>query len=139
MYLSPKQERFVEEYLINLNATEAVKKAGYSHKGASVAGNRLLRDIKIKELIEAKRRAMNEQSTATLENALQILWNDAQKAEKAVDRKGAIDSIARIKGWIKDNTQILQAIFPQVEQAKIIDKPVIDTNSDNTTTNDNKA
>ena len=30
--LTPLQERFVEEYLISLNATDAAKKAGYSKK-----------------------------------------------------------------------------------------------------------
>jgi len=32
--LTPKQKRFVEEYLIDLNATRAAKAAGYSEKTA---------------------------------------------------------------------------------------------------------
>ena len=33
--LTPKQERFVDEYLVDLNATAAAKRAGYSEKSAS--------------------------------------------------------------------------------------------------------
>ena len=30
--VTPKQQRFVEEYLVDLNATQAAKRAGYSEK-----------------------------------------------------------------------------------------------------------
>ena len=38
MALTPKQERFVQEYLVDLNATAAAKRAGYSGKRASELG-----------------------------------------------------------------------------------------------------
>ena len=41
MALTPKQERFVEEYLINLNATQAAIRAGYSKKQAGRIGPEL--------------------------------------------------------------------------------------------------
>ena len=41
--MTPKQRRFVEEYLVDLNATAAAKRAGYSAKWASSRGFRLLR------------------------------------------------------------------------------------------------
>jgi phage terminase small subunit len=36
--LTPKQERFVAEYLVDLNATQAAIRAGYSRKTASRIG-----------------------------------------------------------------------------------------------------
>ena len=39
--LTPKQARFVEEYLVDLNATQAAIRAGYSSKGATVRGSEL--------------------------------------------------------------------------------------------------
>lgn len=36
--LTPKQQRFVDEYLIDLNATQAAIRAGYSAKSAQVIG-----------------------------------------------------------------------------------------------------
>jgi phage terminase small subunit len=43
--MTPKQERFVQEYLIDLNATQAAIRAGYSAKTADVQGPRLLGDV----------------------------------------------------------------------------------------------
>ena len=40
--LTPKQQRFVEEYLIDLNATQAAIRAGYSAKTAEWIGPQLL-------------------------------------------------------------------------------------------------
>lgn len=42
MSLSAKQARFVEEYLIDLNATQAAIRAGYSEKTANKQGSQLL-------------------------------------------------------------------------------------------------
>ena len=55
--LNPKQQRFVEEYLIDLNATQATIRAGYSARGAEVQGFRLLSNAKIKVAIEAAQAA----------------------------------------------------------------------------------
>ncbi len=45
--LTPKQELFVAEFLVDLNATQAAIRAGYSRKGASTRGELLLRNIEI--------------------------------------------------------------------------------------------
>ncbi|RWN65178.1 MAG: terminase small subunit [Mesorhizobium sp.] len=51
--LTPKQARFVREYLINLNATQAAIRTGYSKKGAATAGPRLLENPEIIGAIDA--------------------------------------------------------------------------------------
>ncbi|MFA5753528.1 MAG: terminase small subunit, partial [Bacteroidales bacterium] len=38
MKLTPKQKRFVDEYLIDLNATQAAIRAGYSERTARIIG-----------------------------------------------------------------------------------------------------
>ena len=45
--LTPKQERFCQEYLIDLNATGAARRAGYSAKTAHVQGPRLLANVAV--------------------------------------------------------------------------------------------
>lgn len=50
--LNPKQQRFVKEYLIDLNAKQAAIRAGYSEKTAEVQGCRLLRNVQVKAEIE---------------------------------------------------------------------------------------
>ncbi len=42
--MNPRQRRFVEEYLVDLNATRAAKRAGYSARSARVTGYKLLQN-----------------------------------------------------------------------------------------------
>lgn len=62
MSLTPKQARFVEEYLVDLNATQAAIRAGYSEKTAEVIGYENLRKPQISEVI-AQRMADRAQRT----------------------------------------------------------------------------
>ncbi len=49
--MTPKQQMFVKEYLIDLNATQAAIRAGYSAKTAYAAGERLLRHVEVSEAL----------------------------------------------------------------------------------------
>lgn len=62
MKLTPKQQRFVEEYLIDLNATQAAIRAGYSAKNADKIGPELLGKTRVKAAID---KAMAERSRRT--------------------------------------------------------------------------
>ncbi len=52
--LNPKQQAFIREYLVDLNATQAAIRAGYSRKAAEVQGWRMLRNAKVQALIAEK-------------------------------------------------------------------------------------
>lgn len=54
MGLNPKQQRFVAEYLVDLNATQAAIRAGYSAKGARVNGPRLLSNAVVAAAIQER-------------------------------------------------------------------------------------
>lgn len=62
MTLTAKQERFVEEYLVDLNATQAAIRAGYSKKSAFIIGHENLRKPKVAEAVE---KAQSERSKRT--------------------------------------------------------------------------
>ncbi|MDX2471110.1 MAG: terminase small subunit, partial [SAR324 cluster bacterium] len=49
--LTPKQERFVEEYLLDLNATQAAKRSGYSPKTSHRIGAENLQKPAIQQAI----------------------------------------------------------------------------------------
>lgn len=71
--LTPKQQRFVEEYLIDLNATQAYIRAGYATKNedtASVMASRLLGNDKVQEAIQE---AQNNRSKRTKIDADYVL------------------------------------------------------------------
>ncbi len=58
--LTPKQERFVSEYLIDLNATQSAIRAGYSTKTAHSCGRRLLANADVAAAIAAAKQARAE-------------------------------------------------------------------------------
>lgn len=70
MALNPNQQRFVEEYLIDLNATQAAIRAGYEAKNADVTGPRLLGHVGVGKAIAD---AMAERSVRTRVTADRVL------------------------------------------------------------------
>jgi phage terminase small subunit len=60
--LTPKRQRFIQEYLVDLNATQAAARAGYSEKTADRQGSRLLKNA---EVAEAVKLAQESRSKAT--------------------------------------------------------------------------
>lgn len=71
--LTPKQEAFVREYLIDLNATQAAIRAGYSQKTANEQGARLLANVSIASAIDVlklKREVKTEITAEWVLNAI---------------------------------------------------------------------
>lgn len=60
--LTAKQERFVEEYLVDLNATQAAIRAGYSEKTAGSISFENLQKPEIQDAIDEKRRQLSEKT-----------------------------------------------------------------------------
>ena len=52
--LTPKQELFVREYLVDRNATQAAIRAGYSEKSAHDQGSRLLKHVEVQAALRAR-------------------------------------------------------------------------------------
>lgn len=73
MALTPKQERFVKEYLIDLNATQAAIRAGYSENTAYSQGPRLLENVGVKEAIEKGKQKTFKKLEITRENIIRDL------------------------------------------------------------------
>jgi phage terminase small subunit len=71
--LSEKRLRFVEEYLVDLNATQAAIRAGYSASGAKVTASRLLTDANIASAISDLRSKLSRKLELTAENVLSEL------------------------------------------------------------------
>lgn len=71
MKLTAKQQRFVEEYLIDLNATQAAIRAGYSKKTAEQQASRLLSNVKVQTAIQSAMNARSKRTEITADNVLQ--------------------------------------------------------------------
>jgi len=77
MALTKKQKRFVEEYLVDLNATQAAIRAGYSTQTAYSIGDENLKKPEIKNAIE---KALAERSRRTGVNADRVILELAKIA-----------------------------------------------------------
>jgi phage terminase small subunit len=71
--LSAKQLAFIAEYLVDLNATQAAIRAGYSRKTANRLGSRLLSNVDIAAAIQAGQRTQLEAAGVSKARLLQEL------------------------------------------------------------------
>lgn len=90
MAITEKQKKFVEEYLIDLNATQAAIRAGYSIKNAGKIGHELLEKTRISNEITKK---IAERSRRTGINADRVLIELAKiafvNADDVIESKDA--------------------------------------------------
>jgi phage terminase small subunit len=95
--LTPKQQRFVQEYLIDLNASAAAKRAGYSVKTADQLGYQLLQNPLVAAAISAGRQVQAERAQVDADWLLGRLEIEAN-ADLAdlYDEKGALKPV---KDW----------------------------------------
>ncbi|MDX8537050.1 terminase small subunit [Mesorhizobium abyssinicae] len=76
--MTPKQEQFVREYLIDLNATQAAIRAGYSERTAHAQGPRLLENVEIAAAIRAAKVERSEETKIDAAWVLNRLAIEAQ-------------------------------------------------------------
>lgn len=91
MTMTPKQVRFVEEYLIDLNATQAALRAGYSEKTAHKQGSQLLGKTSIAAAISAAQANRSERTEITQDYVLNSIFSTMERckqAEAVLDRRG---------------------------------------------------
>jgi len=83
--LTPKQSVFVQEYLIDLNATQAAIRAGYSKKTAMEQGCRLFSNVKVKEAIQAGMDKRAERTDITADYVLGTIRNTVERCQGGDD------------------------------------------------------
>lgn len=97
--LTAKQQRFCDEYLIDLNATQAAIRAGYSKKTAKQIGQQNLTKLDLKEYIEKrmaeKEAALVADQDEVLKYLTSVLRGESQSTEIVVEGIGDGCSEAR--------------------------------------------
>ena len=91
--LTPKQARFVEEYLLDLNATQAAIRAGYSKKTANEQGAQLLAKLSIRQAVAEAQAVRSKRTEITQDEVIQGL-----KKEATLEGEGSSHS-ARVSAW----------------------------------------
>lgn len=96
MKLTPKQARFIEEYLVDLNATQAAIRAGYAERSATVTASKLLTKANIQAAIQIAQLARSERTQITVDKVLEdielIKLNAMQQEDdgKMINHAGAL-------------------------------------------------
>lgn len=88
--MTPKQQRFVEEYLVDLNATQAAIRAGYSVNRADAMGHENLRKPEIAAAISVAKTKLSQSTGITVERIVREMARIGfMDIRKLVDDKGA--------------------------------------------------
>lgn len=133
--MNPKQERFIAEYLIDLNGTQAAIRAGYSKATANRIASNLLSKVDIAEEIARKRTVQIEQAdlsaTRVLEELRRLSLSDLADAidESTGKLKPLHQMPAHIRAAIasvkltKKNLTAGDGVTEDVVEIKLWDKP----------------
>lgn len=91
--LTPRQSRFVEQYLIDLNATQAAVRAGYSAKTAEQLGHQLLKKPSVASAVAKGARRQAEKAEISAQDVLAGLYKEATR-----EGEGSSHA-ARVSAW----------------------------------------
>lgn len=83
--LNEKQALFVKEYLLDLNATQAAVRAGYSEHTAEQQGSRLLRNAHVRAAVDCVMAERSRRLGITAERVLSDIDRIANAAEETGD------------------------------------------------------
>ena len=123
--LTAKQKRFCDEYLIDLNATQAAIRAGYSPKTACEQASRLLANVKVQDEIAIE---MAERSKRTGINQDRVLMEIAKMAFVNIDDVIDLDTAKVKRTATKDDLACIQSVkikpteFGTEREIKLCDK-----------------
>lgn len=138
--LTPRRQRFCEEYLIDLCATRAAIRAGYSSKTANVQGPRLMKNPEVRAAIKVgmDKRArriniraddvLSEISRVALHRIVVGLGTSFAPAIRTQSKQKALDQLARHLGPYSEKVRAACCNrFVERVQASSVEVPVPDS------------
>ena len=122
MKLTQKQTKFCDEYLIDLNATQAYIRAGYKVANAEYSASRLLSNDKVSLYIKEKQDEIAHRNDITVDFVVNGIKDIALLGEQENNRLKAYDLLGKHLGiYEKDNAQSKTEI-PTTIQVTFIDE-----------------
>lgn len=107
--LTAKQQMFVKEYLIDLNATQAAIRAGYSEKTAGQIGEQNLKKLEIAEAIQEGMNNRAKKIEITSDYVLTTIVNTIERCQQAEPVMEKVDGELRPTGEYKfDSNAVLK-------------------------------
>ena len=117
MKTTPKQKRFIEEYAVDLNATQAAIRAGYAKKTAYSQGQRLLKKVEIETAIQATLVEVSKRVEVTVDDVVAGLWAEAEgkKDSTASSRVAALAHLGKHFGMDRKDINLRLEQRPAVD------------------------
>jgi len=116
-----KQQRFIEEYLVDCNATQAAIRAGYSEDTAYAIGSELLKKLEIKEEIDKLKAAKSEEIGITRERVLKEFADVGFREVKKVtasEKNKALEALGKHLGLFDgDKTEVTVNLGDEIRRA----------------------
>lgn len=129
--MTDKQRRFVDEYMIDLNATQAAIRAGYSPKNADKIGPELLGKTRVSTEITKLKAERSRTTTWTAERVVSELAKIALDPEaKRSDKIKALELIGKHGGMFQDKVEVSGGIRIDPESVKALAEEVVRTQDD---------
>ncbi len=104
--MTEKQKRFVDEYLIDLNATAAAIRAGYSKRNAGKIGFELLEKTRISEAIQVKIKGRSERTKISQDDVINeiadMAFQDISKDMNAFAKLKALELLGKHLGMFTE-------------------------------------
>lgn len=130
--LSPKQARFVAEYLKDQNATQAAIRAGYSKKTAAQQGSRLLMNVEVARAVGQKQERVAKKAEVTVDTLARELEQARSIALKEKQSSAAVQATmgkAKLYGLGVENKRLsgsLQITTVTADDLKNLTKDELD-------------
>ena len=99
--LTPKQRRFVNEYLLDLNGSAAARRAGYSPRTSGEQASRLLRKVSIRQAIQSAFEERGVRAGIDADYVVLRLRELAEFAPSAAARIRALELLGRHLGMFQ--------------------------------------
>jgi phage terminase small subunit len=138
--VTSKQRRFVDEYLVDLNASKAAERAGFSAKTAYSIGQRLLKNVEIRQAVDEAIEARSVRTGLTQDWVLERLKEIVDRSMQAEADKfgnetgeyiynggvanGALTLIGKHLGMFVEKSEVdLKATVSEVKVTKQVVDP----------------
>ena len=104
--LSRRRQRFIAEYLVDRNATQAAVRAGYSAATAYAQGCRLLKDADVARAISELSQRQFDRLEITADDIVREAWEIATHAKSESARVSALTLLAKRHPEFRDGVNV---------------------------------
>ena len=107
--MNPKQERFCQEYAVDLNGAQAAIRAGYSPKTAKEQASRLLTNAHVRARVDELIVEYRERVEVSVDSITELLREDRQLAHKLGQAGAAVsatEKLAKLHGLLSERLKV---------------------------------